>query len=483
MLITCPYCGPRDLVEFTYQGDGNRTRPDPASTDQAGLERLCLRPAEPGRRPPRDLAAFRAAAARIWPSRRDTLTHKISSVGFARDAGHRRSDGHRRHGAGMSPRRDRHRRRPDRPRQDVRFTFDGKPYVGHAGDTLASALLANGVSLFGRSFKYHRPRGVLAAGIDEPNALVTVLKGDIREPNIPATLLEIHDGLTVVSQNRFPSLGLRCRRGQPAGRQADLGRLLLQDLHGAGDRPAEGHAVLDVLRACSSAAPPASAAPARPGHGALRAHERLLRRAGGRLRPGRADGRQGRRRARPARHPGRARRALRRHRQLVGRDDRRHAGRGMGRRAAVEELAGRGNVRLLNRTTVWGYYDDNTLAALERVTDHKARRRHGRAAPPPLVDPRRRRRAGDRRLRAAAGVSRQRPAGRDAGRARPNATPTSSAWSPGDKAGVFTNNDGAYRAAAALPRPAAPRSSRSIDVRGEISPEARRPRWPPAGSC
>src|SRR4029079_14865423 len=85
----------------------------------------------------------------------------------------------------------------DRDRS-VRFTFDGRPYAGFAGDTLASALLANGVTLFGRSFQYHRPRGLLAAGIDEPNALVTVLKGEIREPNIPATQLEIHDGLTVV---------------------------------------------------------------------------------------------------------------------------------------------------------------------------------------------------------------------------------------------------------------------------------------------
>jgi NADPH-dependent 2,4-dienoyl-CoA reductase/sulfur reductase-like enzyme len=59
----------------------------------------------------------------------------------------------------------------DRP---VSFTFDGRAYSGFAGDTLASALLANGVRLFGRSFKYHRPRGLLAAGYEEPNALVTV---------------------------------------------------------------------------------------------------------------------------------------------------------------------------------------------------------------------------------------------------------------------------------------------------------------------
>ena len=70
----------------------------------------------------------------------------------------------------------------DRPRQTLRFTFDGQPYAGHPGDTLASALLANGVTLFGRSFKYHRPRGVLSAGIDEPNALVTVLRAMSASP-------------------------------------------------------------------------------------------------------------------------------------------------------------------------------------------------------------------------------------------------------------------------------------------------------------
>ncbi|TGV83741.1 hypothetical protein EN801_032145 [Mesorhizobium sp. M00.F.Ca.ET.158.01.1.1] len=62
----------------------------------------------------------------------------------------------------------------------MRFTFDGVAYTGHGGDTLASALLANGVTLFGRSFKYHRPRGLLSAGVEEPNALVTVLKGEFK---------------------------------------------------------------------------------------------------------------------------------------------------------------------------------------------------------------------------------------------------------------------------------------------------------------
>ncbi len=60
----------------------------------------------------------------------------------------------------------------------LRFRFDGRAYEGVAGDTLASALIANGVHLVGRSFKYHRPRGILAAGADEPNALVTVVRDD-----------------------------------------------------------------------------------------------------------------------------------------------------------------------------------------------------------------------------------------------------------------------------------------------------------------
>lgn len=105
----------------------------------------------------------------------------------------------------MSPRRAAAGGRIDRSRT-VRFTFDGHAYNGHPGDTLASALLANGVRLFGRSFKYHRPRGLVSAGIDEPNALVTVLRGAVREPNVPATTVEIFDGLVAVSQNRFPSL-------------------------------------------------------------------------------------------------------------------------------------------------------------------------------------------------------------------------------------------------------------------------------------
>ena len=92
-------------------------------------------------------------------------------------------------------------------RQVLRFTFDGRPYEGLAGDTLASALLANDVYLVGRSFKYHRPRGIFSAGSEEPNALVTVDRGAGRvTPNLRATQVELFDGLMAHSQNRFPSL-------------------------------------------------------------------------------------------------------------------------------------------------------------------------------------------------------------------------------------------------------------------------------------
>ncbi|RWB95810.1 MAG: sarcosine oxidase subunit alpha family protein [Mesorhizobium sp.] len=88
----------------------------------------------------------------------------------------------------------------------LRFTFDGKSYAGHPGDTLASALLANDVRLMGRSFKYHRPRGLIAAGSEEPNALVELRSGARREPNTRATMAELFDGLEAQSQNRWPSL-------------------------------------------------------------------------------------------------------------------------------------------------------------------------------------------------------------------------------------------------------------------------------------
>jgi sarcosine oxidase subunit alpha len=86
------------------------------------------------------------------------------------------------------------------------FRFDGKAFAGFAGDTLASALIASGTHLMGRSFKYHRPRGAVTAGSSEPNALVEVGEGGRKEPNVRATVQELYDGLVARSQNRWPSL-------------------------------------------------------------------------------------------------------------------------------------------------------------------------------------------------------------------------------------------------------------------------------------
>src|SRR5271157_5120507 len=107
----------------------------------------------------------------------------------------------------------------------ISFTFDGVAYGAYEGDTLASALLANGVRLVGRSYKYHRPRGILSAGAEEPNALVGVWRGPGRfTPNLRATQVELTDGLVATSQNRWPSLAF------------DVGEVndLFSPLYGAG---------------------------------------------------------------------------------------------------------------------------------------------------------------------------------------------------------------------------------------------------------
>ena len=109
--------------------------------------------------------------------------------------------------------------RIDRSRA-LAFRFDGRRYTGHPGDTLASALLANGVRLFARSFKYHRPRGVMAVGAEEPNALVLLEPGPFAEPNLRATEIELYDGLAAESVNRWPSL--RFDLGAAAGLASGL---------------------------------------------------------------------------------------------------------------------------------------------------------------------------------------------------------------------------------------------------------------------
>lgn len=88
----------------------------------------------------------------------------------------------------------------------ISFRFDGHSYEGFQGDTLASALIANDIKMVGRSFKYHRPRGFIGAGSEDPGGLVTVGAGAAKDPNVRATMQEIYPGLQARSQNRWPTL-------------------------------------------------------------------------------------------------------------------------------------------------------------------------------------------------------------------------------------------------------------------------------------
>ena len=88
----------------------------------------------------------------------------------------------------------------------ISFKFNGKKYFGYEGDTLASALIANGVHLIGRSFKYHRPRGFFGAGVDEPYAMVQLYRNNETEPNVRATEQELFEGLEAKSINCWPSV-------------------------------------------------------------------------------------------------------------------------------------------------------------------------------------------------------------------------------------------------------------------------------------
>ncbi len=368
----------------------------------------------------------------------------------------------------MSPRRINAGGRIDRLRT-IRFTFDGKPMTGHAGDTLASALLAAGVSVFGRSFKYHRPRGVLTAGIDEPNALVTVLNGDEREPNIPATMLEIHNGLVVISQNRFPSLAFDVGAMNRLAGGAFSAGFYYKTFMGPVIGPLKG---TRVWMFC----------------------EHFIRRAAGLGHAGHKDssryermnafcdvlvvgsGPAGLMAAKAVAESGTSVILAETESRFGGStnwSDETIDGSPAGEWAAdaVEELKGRDNVRLLPRTTIWGYYDSNALAGLERVTDHKAA--------PGKGEPRHRHWAIRAKSVVLATGAYERPLvfpGND----RPGVLLASAAQRyvnefgvlPGDKIVLFTNNDGAYSAAKAL-RDAGAFVAAMVDLRPEVSEEVR----------
>ncbi|RUT89706.1 MULTISPECIES: sarcosine oxidase subunit alpha [unclassified Mesorhizobium] len=247
----------------------------------------------------------------------------------------------------------------------ARFSFDGRSYAGIEGDTLASALLANGVHLVGRSFKYHRPRGILSAGAEEPNALVEIKRDAARKtPNVRATVQELYDGLDGQSQNRWPSLSF------DLGAVSDIASPLLSagfyyktfmwpkaawkrlyepkiraaaGLGVSPDQPDPDHyssryAHCDVLVLGGGAAGIAAAlAAAETGVRVILADEQAE--FGGSLR-------------------------FESGAKIDGQDGFAWA------QAAVAKLAAMDNVRVLSRTTAFGYYAQNFVGLVERVSEH-----------------------------------------------------------------------------------------------------------------
>ena len=249
--------------------------------------------------------------------------------------------------------------------QPLNFTFDGKPIQGFQGDTLASALIASGTHLMGRSFKYHRPRGAITAGAAEPNALVELREGGRKEANTRATMIELYEGLTAKSQNRWPSLNFDIGAVNslassifvagfyyktfmwPKTFWEKIYEPLIRKAAGLGtasreadpDRYEKAYAHCDLLVIGSGPAGlMAALTAARSGGRVILADEGSE--LGGSL--------------------------LFELEEIAGQSGLDWA------RAVIAELASNPNVTLMPRTTIFGWFDGNIFGAVERVADHVA---------------------------------------------------------------------------------------------------------------
>ena len=321
------------------------------------------------------------------------------------------------------------------------FKFNGTGFKGYEGDTLASALLANGKGFVGRSFKYHRPRGIFSAGPEEPNALVQLRSGAHQEPNTRATVAELFDGLWASSQNHIGSLEFDLMSvtdlAAPflsAGfyyktfmwpkafwekvyeplirRSAGLGQLSMKDDPDTYDK---GFLHCDLLIIGAGPAGLAAALTAgRSGARVIIADEDFV--MGGRLNAETygINGMEGH----------------------------------LWAQNAVAELAAMDNVRLMSRTTVYGAYDHGVFGALERKTDHLAQ---SNGKPRQILW-----RIYSKRSLLTAGATERpiafpnndRPGVMLAGAVRSYVNRY--AVAPGHKVSVFTNNDDGWRTASDL---------------------------------
>jgi sarcosine oxidase subunit alpha len=322
----------------------------------------------------------------------------------------------------------------------LRFRFNGQSYTGFQGDTLASALIASGISLVGRSFKYHRPRGIMTAGSEEPNALVQLGLGARTEPNLRATQVELFDGLTAASQNAWPSL------------EFDVGAVnsLLSRLFPAGFYyktfmwPASFWMKYEyfIRKAAGLGRSPEEPDPDHYDKTFAHCDVAVVGAGPAGLAAALAAGRSG------------ARVVLCDEQQELGGSllsdsetiDGKPAAEWVA--SAVAELAAMKEVTLLPRTTAYGYYDHNRLELIERVTDHL-----GAAAAPANLPRQRLWKLRARQVVLATGAlerplvfaDNDRPGIMLAGAARTYVNRYGVA--PGRKAVVFTNNDSAYRTA------------------------------------
>ncbi|MES5820582.1 sarcosine oxidase subunit alpha family protein [Streptomyces sp. RG80] len=415
LLIPCPWCGPRDEAEFHYGGQAHVAYPpDPASlSDEDWARYLFFRDNPKG--PFAERWSHAAGCRRWFNAVRDTSTNEILTVyrtgeerpetpearpllparpAFEDEApsgpngvegAEPLQDGTGRGGGGEeNPFRHPTRGRIDRE-TPLTFTFDGTEYQGYRGDTLASALLANGVIQAGTSIKLGRPRGIFSAGVEEPNAVIQI-EEPFPEPMLPATTVELYDGLVASS---LPGQGRLATDPDPARYDAV-------------------HAHCDLLIVgAGPAGLAAAAAAANSGARVILADDQP--------------------------EPGGSLLGTGEHLDWVGEV-----------RARLEAAP---EVRVLSRTTVFGYYDDNHLLAVERRTNHLG------AAAPEHVSRERVWRIRARRVVLATGAHERSLAFAD--NDRPGVMLASSARThvnrhgalPGRHAVVFTTNDSAYAAA------------------------------------